>query len=80
MYFAHKLKEVEADDGSAVFNPRGVHDDLLHLSARLRGALKRGGIGQLNDSIQVALVLFGQKTTGNLLAKQADTYSQDSKN
>ncbi len=41
---------------------------------------KRGGIGQLNNRVYVALVLFRQKTARYPLAEETDPDSHDSEN
>ena len=51
--------------------PGVLQDDLLRLAAGLRGALQGGGIGELDDGVDIPLVLFRQEAAGNLLAQEA---------
>ena len=45
-------------------------------AARLRGALQRGGVGELDDGVDVPLVLLRQEAAGNPLAEQVDPRGQ----
>ena len=66
----HRGKERESDDGGVGPDAGGVLENLLDLADGLAGALERGGVGQLDAHVDVALVLLGEERLGELAADE----------
>ena len=59
-------QQAEADDGGDSLHARRVQDDVFHLLRGSGGSLQRSRVGQLQRDVDIALILLGQKGSGQL--------------
>ena len=69
-------QQAVSDDGADILHAGRVHHDLLDVARRIRRALQRRRVRQLQAAVEVSLVFIGEKASRELFTEVTCTHGE----